>query len=152
MLTFLSGEPFASGKITYSYGPAHKWEQTSRILVPVEIEGVPVIAVVDTGAPYVVCPPQVAAQAGLQPEEDDPTVALGWHGDHTGYLFRRPIRLRAEAGEDAIVEATIFVPDASSAPAWEAGRRPFILGMVGCLERMRFAVDPGSDTFYFAAL
>ena len=152
MLTFLTGEPFASGIITYSYGPAHEWEQTSRILVPVEIGGVSVIAVVDTGAPYVVCPPQVATQAGLQSAQDDPVVALGWHGDHTGYLFRRPIRLRAEAGEDAIVEATIFVPDASSAPAWEAGRRPFILGMGGCLERMRFAVDPGSDTFYFAAL
>lgn len=152
MLTFLTGEPFTTGAIAYLYRPAHEWEQTSRILVPVEIEGVPVMAVVDTGAPYVVCPPQVAALAGLQPDEEQPVSLLAWHGDHTGFLFRRSIRFRAEAGEDAIVEATIFVPDAQSASAWDTGRRPFILGMGGCLERLRFAVDPGSDTFYFAGL
>ena len=152
MLTFLDGSPFATGAIHYFYRPAHEWEPTSRIIVPVEIEGVAVMAVVDTGAPYVVCPPQIAAQAGLQPTQDQMTVSLGWHGDHTGFLFRRYLRFRADEGDDTIIEATIFVPDGQSAAAWDAGRRPFILGMGGCLERMRFALDPGQDIFYFAEI
>ncbi|MBI4531612.1 MAG: hypothetical protein HY709_08815, partial [Candidatus Latescibacteria bacterium] len=47
----------------------------------------------------------------------------------------------AEEGENVEVEATWFI-----SPDWPG---PIVIGWKGCLERLRFAVDPSEDTFYF---
>jgi hypothetical protein len=44
------------------------------------------------------------------------------------------------------VDSTAFVPDTSHEAVPEL---PSILGLHGCLERVRFAFDPHTDTFYF---
>ena len=72
-----------------------------------QIGGYTVDAVVDTGAPYVVCEP-------------------------------------------GLVDATVFVPDLKPDQAW--GDLPSFIGLSGCLERMRFAVDPATEMFYFGPL
>jgi hypothetical protein len=149
VLNFQNGDPFATGSIGYLYEPATEWEITSRILLPIEIAEFQVEAIVDTGAPYVVCTPEIALHLGMEPSTDSESMTIHWHGKLTGHLHRHTIMLRAETGEDLIIDATIFVPDADSTEAWEYRRRPFVIGMGGCLERMRFGVDPANDMFYF---
>ena len=62
-----------------------------------------------------------------------------------GTLHRLTLTLLAE-GEDVQIDSTAFVPDASYEGVPEL---PSILGLHGCLERVRFAFDPHTDTFYF---
>lgn len=47
-------------------------------------------------------------------------------------------------GKSMTVEATCFV-----SAAWPG---PLVIGWKGCLERMRFALDPDDEFFYFAGL
>ncbi len=151
LLAFANGEPFATGAIDYLYQPATTGETTLRILLPIEIENVPTTAILDTGSPYVVCAPSVARYFPL-----DHWVALerqtillrgAWV---SGYLYRLTMQLVAEQGDALAVDATVFIPDAEWEESW--GDLPSFIGLGGCLERMRFAVDPGSDTFYFGAM
>ena len=151
ILQYPNGTPFASGATEYLYQPAHQWDPSARILVPVKIEDVLVTAMVDTGAPFVVCPPDTAREAGIVVDEEALPASLQWHGLLTGHILRRTMTLLAEQGQSITVEARIFVPDAVSAEAWEGGRRAFVLGM-GCLESVRFAVDPDQNLFYFGEL
>lgn len=151
LLSFHDNQPFATGAVDYWYAPATISDTTSRILLPIKIEGIPVNAILDTGAPYVVCDPELAGLLKL-----DPTTALGterllvrgyWV---TGYLYRLDIAFPADQGATLTVVATVFVPDATSRQSW--GHWPSFVGLSGCLERMRFAIDPATDTFYFGPL
>lgn len=151
LLSFADGEPFATGAMDYLYQPATFGEDTLRILLAVEIESIPTVAMVDTGAPYVVCAPRLVRQIPL-----DTTSALerktilirgSWV---SGYLYRLAVRFLAETGDSLAVDATVFLPDLEWEETW--GHLPSFIGWGGCLERMRFAVDPGSDTFYFGPL
>ncbi len=65
LLFFANGETFAAGALPLKYGPATETETTNRIVIPIEIQGIRTGAVVDTGAPYVICAPKVAADAGI---------------------------------------------------------------------------------------
>ncbi|WP_017717414.1 hypothetical protein [Kamptonema formosum] len=66
----------------------------------------------------------------------------------SGFVVRLNIRLKAEEGEDLDVDSTVFVPD--SEVLW--GNFPSFIGLTGFLERIRFALDPNTDTFYFGSL
>jgi hypothetical protein len=55
-----------------------------------------------------------------------------------------PSEFEADEGSPLAVEATWFVAD-----GWPG---PIVIGWKGCLERMRFALDPSADAFYFANL
>lgn len=52
--------------------------------------------------------------------------------------------LRADEGESLRVEATIFL-----SPDWIG---PNFIGYGGLLQRIRFAVDPESNLFYFGPI
>jgi hypothetical protein len=58
-----------------------------------------------------------------------------------GALYRETIRISADEGQPLDVEATIFV-----SPDW---RGPNFIGYQGLLQRIRFAVDPETNLFYF---
>jgi len=45
----------------------------------------------------------------------------------------------------------VFVLNPEEAEQWNHERLPSYLGMMGCLDRMRFALDPEHDLFYFGA-
>lgn len=151
LLAFLDGKPFATGAIKYMYETQPGEISSLRIIMPLEIEGIPTTAIVDTAAPYVVCAPDVAAKIGLKTQEALYSIRLQLRGTwYHGHIHRLDILLPAETGETLTVDATAFVPDMHSAQAW--GQLPSFIGMGGCLERMRFAVDPAEDTFYFGPL
>ena len=95
---------------------------------------------------HVICPQKVARQAGFEDVEPLEKMTMLIRGMRLeGGLIRLGITLEADEGENLTVEATAFVPDVEE--YW--GDFPAFLGLTGFLERIRFAVDPNTDTFYF---
>lgn len=149
LLQFSSGEAFAIGSAKYDYAPVSEYEQTPRIILQVKLEGFRTSAFVDTGGIYLICPPNIANELHLDPGAAIPTQRLLFRGQLlTGNLHRVALTVIAHSGEEITVEATTFVPEGGS--GWTDF--PCILGMVNCLDRFRFAIDPGNDHFYFGEL
>lgn len=149
LLFFANGETFAGGATGYEYRPVTATETTNRIILEVEIQGVPTIAVVDTGAPYVICAPNIADDAGVSLASALERKTMLIRGMRLeGFLVRLNIRLVAREGEDLDVDSTVFVPEVEE--FW--GDFPSFIGLTGFLERMRFGIDPSTDTFYFGQL
>ena len=148
-LAFANGEPFAIGVTGYDYRPATSHETTPRLVLEVEIEGILAEAIVDTGGVYLFCNPHVARRLALAPTEALSRVqAILFRGVMVhGRLYRLRLTLLADEGEDVTVQATAFVPEPDEAEHW--GDMPCLLGLYGCLERARFAVDPPTERFYF---
>lgn len=149
LLNFPSGEAFATGAAKYSYRPVIPTETTNRMILEVEVASSKIDAVVDTGAPYAIIPPKIASLAGFNPNfilGRERMLIRGLLLD--GSITRINITLIATFGEDLDVPATVFVPD--SEESW--GDFPAFIGLSGFLERIRFAVDPNADIFYFGSL
>ena len=149
VLTYPDGQPFAVGANWFTpFLPDQP--EILRIVVDVEVEGLPLRAVVDTGAPYLICHPELAAELGARPDSAVDAARLVIRGRrHSGSLHRLAVTLPAAIGESVTVEATVFVPDLHLDEVWDL---PNFIGLTGMLERMRFAVDPESDLFYFGPL
>ena len=58
------------------------------------------------------------------------------------------IGLEAERGESLDIEATVFVP---ILPPGETWLHPNFIGLDGFLNRIRFAIDPEENAFYFGS-
>lgn len=67
---------------------------------------------------------------------------------YRGSLVRATLALQASAGADLAIEATLFVPVLDPGEVWPW---PNFLGLDGFLNRIRFAVDPTENVFYFGA-
>jgi predicted aspartyl protease len=151
-LWYTDGSPFAIGAAPYTYCPATDRESTLRIFVTVDLGGVVTSAFVDTGGIYLWCPPQLAIELGLDLDEGEPVgPILSARGRFEGILLRIPLTLVAEEGNSLVIEPTVFVPSLKPGDHLPEDF-PCILGMQGCLERLRFAVDPSTDTFHFGGL
>jgi len=59
-------------------------------------------------------------------------------------LERLPLTLVAEDGAELPVDATWFLSE-----DWPG---PMVIGWKGGLERMKFGIDPGDQSFYFGGL
>ncbi|HEY2289684.1 MAG TPA: hypothetical protein VGM86_03175 [Thermoanaerobaculia bacterium] len=66
-------------------------------------------------------------------------------GTFRGGLYRGPLFFEVFEGEPLDIEATIFV-----SPSWPPGEN--FLGYQGLLQRIRFAVDPEVNLFYFGRI
>jgi hypothetical protein len=62
----------------------------------------------------------------------------------SGRLERVPLSFVADIGVPLDVEASCFVSE-----EWPG---PMVIGWKGCLDWIRFALDPSEDAFYFAEL
>jgi hypothetical protein len=145
-----SGEPFATGEARWNARYALAGDKLPRLFVQVEIEGLPASAVVDTGGAYLILNPEVADRLRLGRDaiiHRDRLLIRGmscW-----GTVYRVPITLPATAGEPLTFEATAFVPELEYGETWPL---PSYLGWQGCLDRIRFAVDPADEVVYFGAV
>jgi len=150
ILQFKDGNAFASGVLRYAYRPINSHETTNRIIIPIEIgNGIKTEAVLDTGAPLVILNPNLAPLAGFTGASVIGTEIMNIRGVKlSGKIARLRFTLRADEGEDIDVEATVFVPDRPD--QWNDF--PSFLGQAGFLERIRFAIDPNEDKFYFGKL
>jgi len=106
--------------------------------------------VVDTGGAFLLLDPQLAASLELERAD-----AIGYERIqirgflHRGTVHRVPVTLLARAGESLTFEATAFVPELQDGETWPL---PSYLGWQGCLDRIRFAVDPVEEVVYFGAV
>jgi hypothetical protein len=146
-LRFEDGRPFAQGTCPYLHRPLSQADTTNRILVNVKIDGLETQAAVDTGGTWLVCDPEIAEVLELDPDAGCECLPLRIRGEpYRGTLHRLRLTLVAEEGHDLEWEGTAFVPEPEVFQRWEWLS---FLGFDCCLDRIRFAVDPVTDTFYF---
>jgi hypothetical protein len=144
------GATFTTGSVGLRYGPAIASDTTNRIFIPVQIAGRPIAAMLDTGAPYCVCPPALAEAVQFDPATALYAVRILIRGVIVnGRLYRLPLTFVADpgAGRALEIEPPFFVSDSAGAGEWD--RVPPFLGVTACLDAIRFAVDPSTDTFHF---
>lgn len=128
------------------------YEQSARLVIEVNVENrYTVPAIVDTGAPWCVLDPELAQQLQVtQAVSYEPTTMLIIRqGSYKGRLLKLNLTLQAEQGEDLSVDATVFIPSLGPGELWP---HPNFIGLDGFLSRIRFAVDPGENAFYFGPL
>ncbi|MCI0694015.1 hypothetical protein L0337_18660 [candidate division KSB1 bacterium] len=141
---------FVIGSLSYSDRyPGH--EQHARIVVFVATEHNPeskIPMIVDTGAPWCILVPDLADDWGLEPVAIyEPKMKINIRGyDFDGRLARGNIILQATSGDNLRVQATFFIPELMPDEPWNF---PNFLGLDGFLNRIRFAVDPSENAFYF---
>ncbi len=141
------GLSFATGLSRYLDSQGERLAAESQILVRVRPEpgAEPVLAIVDTAAPWCIFTPEVSSTLSQRLEAVPGPISLSTRlGVFRGELYRGTITLAAEHGEHLDVDATIFL-----APDWPG---PNFLGYKGFLQRIRFAVDPESNLFYFGRI
>lgn len=150
ILQFADGRPFATGACPYWDQLSLDRTETPRILVAICIGDSQTQAVVDTGGVYLVCDPEIPDLLSLNPSTSLGVTNLIIRGyKYTGHLQRLTITMLAEEGESLELEVTAFIPRLDPEQEW---RFPSFLGLQGCLEFLRFAVDPGANVFYFGRL
>lgn len=146
MLQNTDGIVFASSKTSYLDKIGNRSE--NRIYIPVQFDTLPItLAIVDTGAPWCILNEEQAKvlNPNYQNEAID-TKFLTIRGEKTkGVLIRLPITVRAEQGDDITVEGTVFVPQ-------DDRDFPNFIGLDGFLNRIKFAVDPQANIFYFGPI
>ena len=143
---------FAQGRLTYIDHYGEEDGRNTRIVITVEFgRSVSLQTIVDTGALWCVIGPKDAAgidEDRLEPLFDDALWVRGTR--YKGNVYRMPITLFDEGdGSDVTVDATVFVPTLNPGEEWF---HPNFLGLDGFLHRLRFAVDPAENAFYFGAL
>ncbi|RLC84125.1 MAG: hypothetical protein DRI79_13270 [Chloroflexi bacterium] len=150
MLRFEDGRLFSQGACTFSYRPATEQDTTPRIMIGVQIEGLYTETAVDTGGVYLVCDPEIADLLELDPSSGLGADRLEVRGFKVrGTLHRVSLMLLAQEGQSLELEVTAFLPRLQPGEVWSF---PTFMGLMGCLERLRFAVDPTTDTFYFGPI
>jgi len=145
---FLISGGFAQG-VTHYQDRYPGEEYSARVVLPVTVEGcLSVPAIVDTGAPWCVIDPEIARRVGTAVRAGyEPAKRLMVRGTlYEGRLLRMGISLEAEQGDSLEIDATVFVPMLSPSDPWP---HPNFVGLDGFLNRIRFAVDPGENAFYF---
>jgi hypothetical protein len=117
------------------------------VAVACQFGPLPYFALLDTAADRCVLPPDVADELGfeLEPDPDVPPYSTR-QGLLYGRFERVPVTLLAAEGNPLEVDATWFI-----SADWPG---PAVLGWKGCLERIRFALDPtpGEEWFYFGPI
>jgi hypothetical protein len=151
MLLFSDQSSFSTGRMTCDIRPiSGSYDDSNRLFIQIAIEGVLTRAVIDTGGVYLVVEPNVAQELTLDSQIRIGNTTLSIRGNKiTGSLYRINMRLPAEEGEDLVQEVTAFIPDAT-VENW--GELPTYMGLMSCLEFLKFAVDPAENHFYFASL
>ena len=151
MLFFSNQEIYATGKMTYEYRPIDSTDNNYRIIVHIKVDGIPALAAVDTGAPYLILSPIIAKRLDFTPSSSLEPIIISIRGyKFSGNLCRVDILLLADEGESGQFQATTFVPDNDQEEQW--GNLPSFLGLQNCLDRIRFAFDPSDETIYFGPL
>jgi hypothetical protein len=147
LINFTNGQAFATGAVAYRV--PQEGSDASRITIGIEIEENLTEAIIDTGAPYVVCSPDLSKLLNPDPAKLMYAQKLRIRGTWVeGNVYRINISFLADEGEALMIEAPAFIPDPNQEFNEEFIPRSF-LGLHGCLESVKFGIDPLTDTFYF---
>src|SRR6185295_15600276 len=139
--------PFATGVTRYSDHERKLLASSPRIYLEVTpglIRGT-VQAMIDTAAPWCIFAPPIgrSIQDHFQPISEELFLNTRL-GTFRGRLHLVPVSFPVLQGESLVIEATVFI-----SPDWQG---PNFLGYEGFLQRIRFAVDPENNLFYFGRI
>ena len=147
-----TGELFATGAAPYSYRPEYQSLDIPKLFLQIAVEGVHVEALMDTGAMFLICSPELAQHLHLRESEALAQQTIVMRGESVqGTLHRVTLTLVAEVGDSLSIEVTAFVPNEAEGEPFPYSF-PCFLGLFGCLERLRFAIDPSTEMVYFGTL
>ncbi len=99
MLRWRNGSTFATGRSSYLDADPGFPSATARIHVKVAFDGVSVLALLDTGAPWSMLNAEVADELGLLDGEGEPVAISTRIGRIEGSLVRATTTLVAEDGD-----------------------------------------------------
>jgi predicted aspartyl protease len=99
-----------------------------------------ILALLDTGSQWCILSSHVAEALGYETTEGEEIRLHTRYGVFPGRLERLLIRFHADEGQAIEAQATWFV-----SRDWPG---PTVIGWKGCLERLRFALDPEENAFY----
>lgn len=146
MLFFPDQQQFATGSAEYEIDSSDNRGGNERIYCRVRVAGFEIKAALDTGSINFLCHPEIARL--LSPSA---------HGSykHTfrgetleGALERHDLTFVADQGQELTINVTVFIPNEGEEIFWPPGA-PSYLGFQGCLQSVRFAIDPEENRFYF---
>jgi hypothetical protein len=139
--------PFATGVSRYSDRGDESFDPDPRIYLEVQA-GIPegtILAMVDTAAPWCIFESRISELIRESCDRVSEDILLSTRlGTFRGKLYRGPLFVPALDGEPLNVEMTAFV-----SPDWPG---PNFIGYQGLLQRIRFAVDPETNLFYFGSI
>jgi len=149
MLRFEDGRLFAAGSTAVLPRPFSERESADKLFVRVLIDDkLETEAAVDTGGVYRLLSPDAEDLLDLTADDAMGSEMLNVRGfSLAGNLHRVSLRILSDSGIDTVIDATALVVRLRPGAHW--GLPDVILGWHGCLERLRFAVDPVERTFYF---
>lgn len=137
------GRPFTAGAADYyDHAFPDPVPTEPRIYIRLELFGIEILVMVDTAAPWCILEPTLgdAIRRHIEELPGDRTLSTRL-GSFVGRLYRGPVALVADSGEGIEIEATFFL-----SPEWPGGN---FVGYLGFLDRLRFAIDPQANMFYF---
>jgi len=143
----LEDQPFTTGRCRYTDADGRS-DGAAKIcikVVPGDWES-PVLAILDTAADWSVINTEIALDLGLFGIEGESIALSTRFGTIAGHLVPAPVTLIADDGDSLRIDATVFI---SSDWPRKAGT---FLGYSGLLERIRFAVDPQRNDFFFGPI
>jgi hypothetical protein len=142
-MLWLHGSPFTTGSVRFDDSSHVSSEPTAKVYVPfrlASLEGT-FQAMLDTGAAWSMLEREVAADAGLFEQEGEELMISTRLGPIRGKLVRAELILSADQGDSLSMGGTVFISE-----SWEAGS---FLGYNGLLERLRIALAPEENRFFF---
>lgn len=136
-LNFTTGRSKFLDQAESSQGAAAKiWVK----IEPVSL-GQTILAQLDTGAAWSILDAEVASELNLFDDKGELVTISTRVGTRKFRLKRIPVEILADQGDSLSIEATVAV-----LPDWHQGT---FIGYAGLLERIKFAVDPSENYFYF---
>jgi hypothetical protein len=143
----LEDQPFTTGRCRYTDadGRSHGAAKICIKVVPGNWES-PVLAVLDSAADWSVINSEIAEDLGLFGIEGESIALSTRFGTIAGRLVHAPMTLVADDGDSLRIDATVFI-----SADWPRKAGTF-LGYSGLLERIRFAVDPQRNDFFFGPI
>ncbi len=142
-----SEESFLTGASGYLDAHPGIKESQPRIYVKFQPDGVDDshVALFDTGGHYCLLDREIAVSVEPRLTDRIGDMALRTaQGTVRGDLYIHQVKLIAEVGKSLAVDCVVLI-----SPDW---RGPSLLGYVGMLDRLRFAIDPRTNRFYFGPL
>jgi hypothetical protein len=139
----LGEESFTTGRAKFRDQAPGAQELTAKIFVKVEFPGLEGdwLAQLDSGSAYSMLDVEVAQALGLLNGDGEPASIGTRLGIIEGRLERIPLVLVADEGVSLDMEATFLVSQGWSGKTF--------LGYTGFLDKLRIALDPLLNHFYF---
>jgi len=151
LLKFDDDGPFATGMAPYRYVSVQGTDDTPRILVQIEVDNDLKEAILDTGGQYFFCTQKLAKEIAATEREILARKVINLGGKSVdGSLCRIDLTLLSAEGDSLSMQVIAFLPDEDQEFPPNFLPLPY-LGLFGCMEHVRFAIDPSRDVdqFYF---